>query len=88
MEPIVDLSDTGKRRLCQRAPYRNYAQYLKFSGIRINCSDNGSSCCRMQSDLCLINLPYWWWDNIILFLVQALVELAYLILIMLRDEHA
>ena len=30
----------------------------------------------------------WWWHNMILFLCQTLVEIIYLILIMLEDEHA
>ena len=45
--------------------------YLKFLGIWVNFSDNQSFCCRLQSDLYLINLPCWW-HNMITFLFQTL----------------
>ena len=87
MEPIVDLSDTGKNPLCQRASYRDYA-VSEVLGIRVNCSDSESSCFRMQSDFCLINLPCWLWLNIMSFFFHTLAELTFLISIMLEDDHA
>ena len=81
---IIDPSYIGKRSLCHSAFYRNDAQYLTFSGVRVKCSN--------ANHFVFLRKVIFIWSiyhgsirehNMIPFLFQILVELVYFILVML-----